>query len=87
MTSGVKKGLAWIAMIGTIVYMAVMLINYNSKWWALIPAFFMFMSIFSDLVSLYIIKNNKFVGRKMEKISLIFVCCFFISLIVVAILL
>ena len=87
MTSGVKKGLAWIALAGAIVYVAIMVIFYNPKWWVLIPAFFVFMSTFSELVSLYIIKSNKIVGTKMNKISFIFSCCFVLSLIIVAILL
>ncbi len=84
MDPSVRKALAWLGMIGAVVYIAAIMVMSTRVWWSKIPAFFLFMSVFLDLVSQYLKNRNKFAASKLNTISMIFGGCFFASLIFIA---
>lgn len=82
MTTSKKTLLALLALIVTIVYIAV---TYRFRkelgWWAYIDCFALFMSVFTWLMSLVIGKMIPHSGRLLAKIALVFGILFIIALV------
>ena len=72
-----SKITAWSAMILAIALIVLSLVL-HTPWWGFIAIFFLFMSVFTHLMSLYLGKINSRVGSKLEMCALV---CIIISII------
>lgn len=81
MTTTKKMLLAVIALIVTVIYIAVTF-RFRSElgWWAFVDCFVLFMAVFTWLMSLVIRKMIPYSGNLLAKIALIFGILFIISL-------
>lgn len=66
-----SKIIAWCAMI-LVVALIVFSFLLHTPWWGFCAIFFLFLGVFSHMVSLYLSKINNLIGRKLETCA--FVC-------------
>ena len=75
-----SKIVAWVAM-AVVVIVIVATFSLRPAWWAFIDLFFAFMMVFCQLVSVYFLKLNLYVAKKLRIIAAICGLLMVISLI------
>ena len=78
-----NKIVCWFALLLVVVYMGVS-ISWKAQvgWWAFCDGFFIFMSIFSHICSLYLKKMNPYASRKLDLFAFAAFVLFIISFII-----
>lgn len=66
-----SKTAAWCALI-LIVLIIVFTFTLRTQWWMFFDEFFLFMAVFCRLVSLYLMKFNPYVTKKLQSIAFLF---------------
>lgn len=66
-----SKTAAWFALI-LIVLIIVFTFTLRTQWWMFFDEFFLFMAVFCRLVSLYLMKFNPYVTKKLQSIAFLF---------------
>lgn len=66
-----SKTAAWCALI-LIVLIIVFTFTLRTQWWMFFDEFFLFMAVFCRLASLYLMKFNPYVTKKLQSIAFLF---------------